>query len=91
MEEKTTFAFNKYVDSIFVITNELRGFVKEIEIDRYNKEMKLESYEDEQLLRIGMNYKLFKDINKYFNFEQTKKVYKQRMLNLAKEDLSYFK
>ena len=89
MEEKTTFAFNKYVDSIFVITNELRGFVKEIEIDRYNKEMKLESYEDEQLLRIGMNYKLFKDINKYFNFEQTKKVYKQRMLNLAKEDLSY--
>lgn len=89
MKEKTTFAFNKYIDPIFVITNGLRGFVKEEKVDQYNKDMKLESYEDEKLLRIGMCYKLFNEINKYLSFEQTKKEYKQRMLNLAKEDLSY--
>ena len=89
METKTTFAFNKYIDSIFIITNGLKRFVKEEKIDCYNKEMKLENYEDEQLLRVGMCYKLFDDINKYFIFEQTKKVYKKNLLNLSKQDLSY--
>jgi len=89
--DNTTQAFNKYVDPIFVIQNDLQPYVKKEETDGYyfQSEMKLNTYEDEKDLRLGICFKLFKDIEEILSFKTTKEQYKKVMLKLGSSDIDY--
>ena len=89
--EKTE-AFDKYIDAIFIIQNELmfvtpRTSDKRIDV-RYG--WKLDTYQDEKNLRSGMCVELAERIGEMLNYERTKEIFKKEMLKLASNfDIDY--
>ena len=83
--EKPTIAFGKYVDSIFIIENDLMFVTPKRDDNRLDPRFGflLETYNDEQQLWAGMCFELARRIQTELNFETTKKVYEKKMFNLA--------
>lgn len=81
----TTNAFSKYIDSIFIIENNLMWVAPRKLDDRLDVRFRyrLDSYRDEQDLRAGMCYELARRISTELNFENTKSIYNKKMLDLA--------
>ncbi len=88
---KTTEAFAKYIDVIFILQNDLIALAPKKFCERFDSyEYSLESYNDEQWLRAGMCVKLAEKIKKHLSFENTYKQYNKKMLKLASnQNLDY--
>ena len=87
-----TIAFGKYIDSIFIIENNLMFVTPKRDDKRLNPGFGflLETYSHEQQLWAGMCFELARRIKKELNFETTKKVYEKKMNELASNyDLDY--
>ena len=75
LERKPSKAFEKYVDSIFVIENKLMRYVKRTKSsDSITYDWSLEEYDDEKILVAGMCKDLATKLQKIYNFEKTKKI-----------------
>lgn len=89
--EKTE-AFDKYIDAIFIIQNELmfvtpRTSDKRIDV-RYG--WKLDTYQDEKNLRSGMCVELAERIGELLSYTRTKEIFKREMFKLASNfDIDY--
>ena len=88
---KTTEAFQKYIDEIFILQNDLMNLAPKKFCERFDSyEYSLETYNDELWLRAGMCVKLAKKIQKYLSFKNTLNLYTEKMLKLASnQDLDY--
>lgn len=86
---KKTQAFEKYVNPIFIIRNGLMRYMKKIPIDEARYDYKLDSYEDEQLLRTGICKNLMLTISNVMNFDEIKKEYNTQMLTLVSSNYNY--
>lgn len=90
--EFPTRAFDKFIDAIFIIENNLMTVVPKKLDDRLDPRFRyqLETYENEQELWAGMCYELARRISKELNFEATKKIYEKKMFELASnQNLDY--
>lgn len=78
--EFPTNAFDKYIDTIFIIENNLMSVVPKKLDDRLDPRFRyqLETYDNEQELWAGMCFELARRIRKELNFETTKKFMKKR-------------
>lgn len=83
--EFPTKAFDKYIDSIFIIENDLMFVAPNKLDDRLDPRFRyqLETYDNEQELWAGMCFELARRISKELSFDTTKKVYAKKMFNLA--------
>lgn len=81
---KTTEAFEKYIDVIFIYQNSLMNLAPKKFCERFDSyEYSLETYDDELWLRAGMCVKLAKKIEKHLKFENTYSLYKNKMMSVA--------
>ena len=89
--EKTTEAFEKYVDPIFIIQNGLMWVAPKKFCERFDQyEYSLENYNDELWLRAGMCVELAEKIQKLLSFKKTYEVYAKKMKEIASNyDLDY--
>lgn len=82
-----TNAFDRYVDSIFIITNYLQNYVIKNK-DYFNvPEMKLDDYDAEERVRFGICRKVIKEIEYLTTFNSQKQIYIQSINKLTGQDL----
>ncbi|MBO5954455.1 MAG: hypothetical protein J6Q13_00620 [Clostridia bacterium] len=84
-KEFPTKAFEKYVDPIFIIENDLMFVAPKKLDDRLDPRFRyqLETYDNEQSLWAGMCCALAMKISKELKFENTKNIYNKKMLSVA--------
>lgn len=80
-----TEAFKKYVDSIFIIQNELMFVVPRTSDNRIDVRFgyKLRTYYDERVVQAGMCVELAEKIQELLVFDNAKEIFKKKMLKLA--------
>ena len=88
---KTTEAFQKYIDVIFILQNDLMTLAPKKFCERFDVyEYSLENYNDEQWLIAGMCVKLAEKIKKYLKFNNTYNLYTKKIMKIASNhDLDY--
>lgn len=86
--KKCSSAFSYHVDPIFVIQNNLLSWTRRTGKDSI-MQMSLESAEDERMLLLGICQKLITRIEDKLEFRNTKNKYKEEILDICKQDLSY--
>jgi len=84
MRTKTTEAFKKYIDPVFICQNHLWFYVPKNFNERFDHfDMKIENYNDEQTLRAGMCVFLAEEIEQNLSFSDTLKAHKKKMFDVA--------
>ncbi len=86
-KDKPTNAFEKYIDHIALMQNEVYFYMPRTRMEGLHYEVKLETYYDEMCLRAAICNKTAKDISEILPFNEVKKQYNSAILRLAKEDL----
>ena len=86
--KKSSNAFTYHVDPIFVIQNNLLRYTRRTGKDSI-MQMSLETAEDERLLLLGICKNLISKIDDKLSFKNTKDRFRQEILKLCSQDLSY--